>query len=83
MTELIWEDPPPPAVRGGHIEKARENDATVEQLKTRPGVWAKVATGIHKSGGQAFTQRGCEATIRKQPDGTFWTYARWPEHKAG
>lgn len=77
MTPLRWGDPPPPDTR---TKITRERDAAVEKLKTRPGEWAVVQERARfASGRQHWTSRGCETLVRKDPEGTFTIWARWPE----
>ena len=81
MTDIIWEDPPVPT-KG---PKAEVWPSVVAQLKKHPGKWAIVKTGYVTTNSAGSMQRylkqtyRCEETYRKQPDGTYTLYARWPE----
>lgn len=77
MTEMVWEDPPPPTT-------APESSlpALVAELKSHPGKWALVsedASNRLNSRATYLKQRyGCDAAIRTT-DGKSRLYARWPE----
>lgn len=81
MTDIIWEDPPPRQRGGG---RGFDYDGFVAELKKHPGKWAVVRPGGAYSGAfgdahQRLRRCGCDALQRKQPDGTYTLYARWPE----
>lgn len=72
---LVWKDPPPSKTFG---KLAGE----IAELKAHPGVWALVRESTHRSAGISWERHGCETTLRKNPDGTWQVYARWPEQDA-
>ena len=80
MTEIEWADPPQPRHLGRHGWRL----PIVAELKERPGVWARVQTGLkYTSLRSAWARLGCEVTMRTvtADDGTkaYDVYARWPE----
>lgn len=69
-----WEEPPARATgRGAYTA------TVVQQLKAKPGTWARVRDGLKNGGGaSAWRKHGCEAVTRRV--GTTWSvWARWPE----
>lgn len=80
MADIVWEDPPASTVgRPGF-----DYDGLVAELKKHSGKWAVARTGGKHTGSfssarERLMHRGCEAVQRKQPDGTYTLYARWPE----
>jgi hypothetical protein len=83
--ELVWEEPPAEAIRGGNSEVTR----IVEALKKNPGKWARVEEGVAaKSAVTKWERRGCEAVARntgarKNGKGyTYNVYARWAAEPA-
>jgi hypothetical protein len=79
MPDIVWEDPPDTAGRGGG-EAIR---AFVAELKAHPGKWALWKTydsDGSAAGSQQYLKRyyGCEAR-RRTIDGEHRVYARWPE----
>lgn len=75
--KLIWETPAPKK-----MGRKSKNEKIVAALKANPGQWARVAEG-RGSSVSWFKNHGCEATGRSQPDGTVYTYARWPQAGEG
>lgn len=72
-----WEDPPP---EQDH-RRRKPSAATlglVEALKQQPGRWALVKMKPGAGGGDHLKRRGLEVVTRKQPDGRYAMYARWP-----
>lgn len=81
MTDIVWEDPPD-RVRG--TPRPSKWNLVVEELKRHPGKWALVATGgehpgSHGNRAARLRSLGCEKVQRRQPDGSFALYERWPE----
>lgn len=78
MVEIVWQDPPTKRQRPG------EYDDLIAVLKQNPGKWALISKDWKTpSAPAAFRQQGCEATNRKNKDGTTWSvYARCPISKA-
>ena len=76
MNEMQWETPPRPTRKTG---TPGEQMLFVEQLKARPGEWARwpnpVPNGRSARNKMAFP--GTEWAQRKQPDGTLAMWARW------
>ena len=60
----------------------RRWDAIAVALRQRPGEWALVDEGYPHGGNTAaaagLKKRGCEATTRSAGNGTYATWARWP-----
>ena len=77
---LTWEEPP--TFPANDMEKRREADEIVEQLKARPGQWAiveKFEGTTNHSRRKKWKDRGVEVASRAQ--GKFAViYARWPEN---
>lgn len=78
---LEWKAPPAEdrTPRGKH-------DVVIEQLKARPGQWARVMKDMASSGAQEpWKRRGCEVATRRAESGKYKRrdiYARWPESGA-
>lgn len=69
-------DIPPEAPRTGRPNKTIPQ---VEELKAHPGEWAVLRRGAKfTAAGSAHRNLGCEVKTRKQPNGTFDIYVRWP-----
>ena len=82
-SSLVWEEPP--ASRGGRGVSAYQKQIA-DELKARPGEWAKVATGktndglasaIRRSTGAAFRDGLYEARSVKVGEKNFDVYARY------
>ncbi len=78
--EIVWEDPPEPAVAGRSTPKW---EAFVAQLREHPGKWAVARAGVRQNQygttQKRLKQLGAEATGRADSDGLYTLYARWPE----
>ena len=75
MSRVEWVDGPP-EVEQIHNERIRE---LLPELIARPGEWAIVETGRKwHSARQAWVRKGCQASARREADGTYTIYARWP-----
>lgn len=76
---IQWEEPPPS--RQGQGKKSSSwRTSIIEELQKNPGKWALVHEDVNSSGmAGPWRNAGCEAKTRKQDDGTFSIYARWPE----
>lgn len=72
--KLTWENPPPKQYppRRTHI------DDIVDELKKHPGSWAFVGTKATTGTPYHYKSRGAEYTYRKQAEGGYRLYARWP-----
>ena len=80
MTDVVWEDPPISARGGGARGRLR---VLLAELKEHPGKWA-ISHPAAQSPSSAYPLKrvGCEVTSRKNDDGTYRVYARWPEDAA-
>lgn len=86
MSELEWREPPDDA----RNHDPQWCDGIIAQLKTRPGVWARVLTGARNPyWSDPFVNLGCEAAQSRVninpiiPDdlrapGVYDIYLRWP-----
>jgi hypothetical protein len=78
VSDIVWEDPPT-----GRAKPAKWASFAAE-LKQHPGKWAIAKSGASYDGlvstqSMRLQYLGCETAKRKQPDGTYTLYARWPE----
>lgn len=85
--EVSWEAPP--SVRGGR-STSKAHAQIAEQLKSKPGEWAKVSSGakndglassIRRSTGANFRDGKYEARSVKQENGSFDIFARFIEDR--
>jgi len=72
---LVWEDPPPP--------KWGRWNAVLDELKTNPGVWARIAQGetevyARQTVFRSMRRKGAEAICRKIDGEGHSVWARWP-----
>lgn len=74
MTKIEWAEPP--AAKTGRRGVINELGP---ELKAEPGRWARVETATYSSRPHAWRKKGFEAVARKNADGTYDVYARWPE----
>lgn len=70
-------DSPPPTMQGWRPRMI------AEKLKPVAGHWQEVETGRTSTAFvQNWTRLGCQATSRKQADGTYTVWAMWPADEA-
>lgn len=71
-SEPVWEDPP---TRAGQL---RVLDPRWETMKEHPGKWLLWTSNAATASLNRFKVKGYEATTRKNADGTYCIYTRWP-----
>lgn len=68
---------PPP--RGRLNRSVELFDADLAKLRENPGQWMIVREKYPtRSGGDVYRARDCQVTVRRDSEGTFTVYARWP-----
>lgn len=76
---ITWEEPPAKS-RPAPERMAR----LIARLKERPGEWAKLGSDYKTANaGSPYKRHGIEIVTRRQPDGNFAIYARWPAPESG
>lgn len=80
MTGIVWKAPPP----GNREETTKFYNDIIGVLKSRPGEWALITTGLPSKEAKrdAFRRRGAKVAYRRDIAGTYSLYAKWPEEKA-
>lgn len=75
MTVVRWEDPPP--MQWGRWKIVQR------ELEQKPGTWALIVDEKTRakvdSAKAGLKAKGCETSVRKNPNGTFSLWARWPK----
>ena len=71
-TNVTWEEPPTNKVRGGS-----KMPAIAEQLKTRPGQWARIDAKQRAAAGYAKRHPEIEVTVRNFGKPNEAVYARY------